>query len=95
MSPEKQLNEIEKLWKLVNELRAENSSLQEIIFRQQGLLDEKVIVPEAAGTHIGREPWYMKKAKLEMAFRNRAVDSEELISKKDKLIIVDGEQNAS
>jgi hypothetical protein len=59
------------LWltKQVDELRAENAGLQEIIFRQQGLMDEKIIVPEAAGAHVGKEPWYIQRQKLERIYR--------------------------
>jgi hypothetical protein len=53
-----------ELLKLISDLRAENAALTEVVLTQSGLIDEKVIVPESI-QGIGKEPWYIKKKKLE------------------------------
>jgi len=56
-----------ELLKLISDLRAENAALTEVILTQSGLIDEKVIVPESM-QGIGKEPWYIKKKKLEKLY---------------------------
>ena len=58
-----------RLLKIIEDQRAEIAALHEIILKKQGLLDDKVIIPEAPGRHVGKEPWYITKTKAEAKFR--------------------------
>jgi len=58
----------EELLKLVANLRAENAALTEIVLSQAGLLDKEVVAAESQKS-VGKEPWYIRKSRLEKAFR--------------------------
>lgn len=50
----------------IKDLISQNNALQEIILKQAGLLDEKIIVGESEVGHIGKIPWYIRQKKLEL-----------------------------
>ena len=65
------MTDIEKeLLRIIDDLRAENAGLLDVILSSQGLLEEKVIVsaPATAGA-VGKMPWYMRKRLLEDSFK--------------------------
>lgn len=64
---------IEFQQKLIEDLRAENSALLEVIFHQANLLAEddiehKIEIPSKM-KGLGKIPWYQLKAKLELIHR--------------------------
>lgn len=74
------MNELEqKLWNLVEELKAENTALLEIVLRQQHLLVEEtpIHMSNSENKGIGKVPWYIRKNKLELLFKKPAESSKE------------------
>ena len=57
----------ERLMKLVEDLRAENQALTEIILESQNLLPKEVKVSSTEGT--GKLPWHIRQKNLTKLFR--------------------------
>jgi hypothetical protein len=62
------------LQKLEDE-RNRSHELTLIVLKQQGLLDEKIIVPEI-DQGIGKVPWNVQKARLEKLYKKPEEDTE-------------------
>jgi hypothetical protein len=65
----------EKLLNLVDELRAENSALLEIIFQQQGIMPKEVVATPSGTTGTGKIPWHIRKQTLEKLYRKEEEDA--------------------
>lgn len=67
----------QELLRLLNEERAKNDALLEMLMSRVGLLeqDETVVVP--ANKAIGRVPWYERRKRLERLYKRREDASQE------------------
>lgn len=66
----------QELIKLVQDLRAENAALLEVILESQGLL-VKEVAAITADTGTGRIPWYIRQKKLTQLFRTHKEEDKE------------------
>lgn len=60
----------QKLWNLVEDLRAENNFLHGLLLKQANVIPIETVqeMPETLQA-LGREPWYLKKHRLEESHR--------------------------
>jgi hypothetical protein len=59
-----------ELVKLVQDLRAENSALTEVILNNQGLLAQEVkVTPTTDSKAVGSLPWHIRQRNLTRLFR--------------------------